>query len=326
MTQKTYIEAIHDAMWEEMDRLSTVIVLGEDIQEGGVFRATDGMLEKFGPQRVVDTPLAESSIVGVAIGMAQNGCVPVAEIQFADFAFPAFNQLVSEAARWRYRSNGGWSCPIVVRMPFGAGIRGAMYHSQSIEAMLAHVPGLKVVAPATVYDAKGMLKAAIRDPDPVIYFEHKKAYRLLREELPDEDYVVPIGPAVVRREGDILTVITYGLMVHETMEAAEELASEGIEATVLDVRTLAPLDRDAVIEAAKRTGKVLVVHEDNVTGGFGAEIAALVAEHAFDHLDTPIRRLASPDFPVMPFSGAIEDHWLPSREKIAVAMRELAAY
>jgi 2-oxoisovalerate dehydrogenase E1 component beta subunit len=302
-----------------------MVVLGEDIQEGGVFRATDGMLDRFGAQRVLDTPLAESSIVGVSIGMAQNGCVPVAEIQFADFAYPAFNQLISEAARWRYRSNGGWGCPIVVRIPFGAGIRGAMYHSQSIEALLAHVPGLKVVVPSTPHDAKGLLKAAIRDPDPVIFFEHKKAYRLLKEELPEDDYVVPIGPAELRREGGDLSVISFGLMAHECLEAAEELALEGIDATVLDLRTLAPLDRDAILDAARRTGKVLIVHEDNLTGGIGGEIAAIIAEHAFSDLDAPIRRLAAPDVPAMPFNGGMEDYCLPSKEKIAAAMRDLAA-
>ncbi len=325
MAIRTYLDAIHDALWEEMERLPTMVVLGEDIQEGGVFRATDGMLDRFGAQRVLDTPLAESSIVGVSIGMAQNGCVPVAEIQFADFAYPAFNQLISEAARWRYRSNGGWGCPIVVRIPFGAGIRGAMYHSQSIEALLAHVPGLKVVVPSTPHDAKGLLKAAIRDPDPVIYFEHKKAYRLLKEELPEGDYVVPIGPAELRREGGDLTVISFGLMAHECLEAAEELAPEGIDATVLDLRTLAPLDRDAILDAARRTGKVLIVHEDNLTGGIGGEIAAIIAEHAFSDLDAPIRRLAAPDVPAMPFNGGMEDYCLPSKEKIAAAMRDLAA-
>ncbi len=326
MALRTYLDAIHDALWEEMERLPAMIILGEDIQEGGVFRATDGMLDRFGPQRVLDTPLAESSIVGVSIGMAQNGCVPVAEIQFADFAYPAFNQLISEAARWRYRSNGGWGCPIVVRIPFGAGIRGALYHSQSIEALLAHVPGLKVVVPSTPYDAKGLLKAAIRDPDPGIYLEHKKAYRLLKEELPEGDYTVPIGPAQLRRDGADLTVIAFGLMVHECMEAAEALAQEGIDATVLDVRTLAPLDRDAILDAARRTGKVLIVYEDNLTGGIGAEIAAIIAEHAFNDLDAPIRRLAAPDIPAMPFNGGMEDYCLPSKEKIAVAMRDLAAY
>ena len=326
MAETTYIAAIHDALQEELARLPTMVVLGEDVQEGGVFRVTDGFVEEFGPGRILDTPLAESSIVGAAIGMAQNGVVPVAEIQFADFAFPAFNQLISEAARWRYRSDGGWGCPIVVRMPYGAGIQGALYHSQSLEAYLAHVPGLKVVAPSTPYDAKGLLKAAIRDPDPVIYFEHKRAYRLVRGEVPDEDYVVPIGPAALRREGADLTVISYGMMAHESLDAANELAAEGIEATVLDVRTLAPLDRGAILAAARATGKVLIVYEDNLTGGIGAEIAALIAEHAFDDLDAPVRRLASPDIPAMPFSKPVEDHWLPSRESIAAAMRELAAY
>jgi 2-oxoisovalerate dehydrogenase E1 component beta subunit len=326
MAEKAYIEAIHDALVEEMDRSPTMVVLGEDIQEGGVFRVTDGMLAKYGPQRVLDTPLAEASIVGISIGLATNGCVPVAEIQFADFAYLAFNQLISEAARWRYRSNNGWGCPIVVRVPFGAGIRGAMYHSQSIESMLAHVPGLKIVAPSTPHDAKGLLKAAIRDPDPVIYFEHKKAYRLIKDEVPDGDYTVPIGPAELRRDGDDLTVISYGLMAHECLQAAEELAADGIEATVLDLRTLAPLDRDAILDAAKRTGKVLIVHEDNLSVGIGAEVAATIVEHAFDDLDSPIRRLTAPDVPAMPFNAAGEDFCMPSREKIAAAMRELAAY
>ena len=326
MPEKSYIEAIHDALTEEMDRLPTMVVLGEDIQEGGVFRVTDGMLGRYGGQRVIDTPLAEACIVGVSIGLATNGCFPVAEIQFADFAYLAFNQLISEAAKWRYRSNNGWGCAIVVRVPFGAGIRGAMYHSQSIEAMLAHVPGLKVVAPSTPYDAKGMLKAAIRDPDPVVYFEHKKAYRLLKGDVPDDDFVVPIGPAALRREGNDVTVISYGLMAHECLQAAEQLAGDGIEATVLDLRTLAPLDRDAILDAARRTGKVLIVHEDNLTGGIGGEVAAIIAEHAFDDLDAPIRRLAAPDVPAMPFNAAGEDFCMPSREKIMTAMRELAAY
>jgi 2-oxoisovalerate dehydrogenase E1 component beta subunit len=326
MAERSYLEAIQEALTEEMERLPTMLVLGEDVQSGGVFRVTDGLAERFGPARVLDTPLAESTIVGAAIGLATNGCVPVAEIQFADFAFPAFNQLISEAARWRYRSNGAWGCPIVVRMPFGAGVRGALYHSQSIEAMLAHVPGLKIVVPSTPYDAKGLLKAAIRDPDPVIYFEHKKAYRLLRGDLPDDDYTVPIGPAAERRNGGDLTVISYGLMAHESLAAAEELAGEGIDATVLDLRTLAPLDHDAILDAARRTGKVLIVHEDTRTLGVGGEVAAIIAEDAFEDLDAPIRRLAAPDIPAMPYSEQVEDFWLPSRDSIKSAMRELHAY
>lgn len=326
MAERTYLEAIREALTEEMERLPTMLVLGEDVQSGGVFRVTDGLAERFGPVRVLDTPLAESTIVGAAIGLATNGCVPVAEIQFADFAFPAFNQLISEAARWRYRSNGAWGCPIVVRMPFGAGVRGALYHSQSIEAMLAHVPGLKIVVPSTPYDAKGLLKAAIRDPDPVIYFEHKKAYRLLQGDVPEDDYTVPIGPAAERRSGGDLTVISYGLMAHESLAAAEELASEGIDATVLDLRTLAPLDHEAILDVARRTGKVLIVHEDTRTLGIGGEVAAIIAEDAFDYLDAPIRRLAAPDIPAMPFSEQVEDFWLPSRDSIKSAMRELHAY
>jgi 2-oxoisovalerate dehydrogenase E1 component beta subunit len=326
MASKTYVEAIREGLLDELEREQNMVVLGEDIQEGGVFRVTDGMLEKYGAARILDTPLAESSIVGVAIGLAINGCVPVAEIQFADFAYPAFNQLISEAAKWRYRSNNGWGCPIVVRAPYGAGIRGAMYHSQSIEALLSHVPGLKVVAPSTPADAKGLLKAAVRDPDPVVYFEHKKAYRMVKGDVPDDDFIVPIGEAALRREGDDITVISYGVMAHECVQAAEELAGEGLDATVLDLRTLAPLDRTATLEAAKRTGKVLIVHEDNLSGGIGAEVAALIVEHAFDYLDAPIRRLASPDVPAMPFNEGMEEYCLPSREKIAAAMRELAAY
>ncbi len=326
MADKTYIDAIHDALFEEMEHRDTMIVLGEDIQEGGVLRATDGLFERFGGQRVLDTPLAESSIVGIAIGMAQNGCVPVAEIQFADFAYPAFNQLISEAAKWRYRSNGTAGCPIVVRMPYGAGIRGAMYHSQSIEALLAHVPGLKVVAPSTPGDAKALLKAAIADPDPVMYFEHKKAYRMLKEDI-DTALDVRIGEAALRRTGDDITVISYGLMAHECLQAAEELAATGeVDATVLDLRTLSPLDRTAILDAASRTGKVLIVHEDNVTGGIGAEVAALIAEHAFGALDAPVRRLAAPDVPAMPFNAGMEEFCLPSRETIAAAMRDLARY
>jgi 2-oxoisovalerate dehydrogenase E1 component beta subunit len=326
MADKTYIDAIHDALFEEMEQRETMVVLGEDIQEGGVFRATDGLFERFGAQRVLDTPLAESSIVGIAIGMAQNGCVPVVEIQFADFAYPAFNQLISEAAKWRYRSNGRFGCPIVVRMPYGAGIRGAMYHSQSIEALLAHVPGLKVVAPSTPGDAKALLKAAIADPDPVMYFEHKKAYRMLKDDIGGAPEV-RIGEAALRRTGDDITVISYGLMAYECLQAAEELAQAGeVDATVLDLRTLSPLDRTAILDAAARTGKVLIVHEDNVTGGIGAEVAALIAEHAFDALDAPVRRLAAPDVPAMPFNAGMEEFCLPSRETIAVAMRDLARY
>jgi 2-oxoisovalerate dehydrogenase E1 component beta subunit len=327
MAVKQYIEAIREALDEEMAVDSGVLVMGEDVQEGGVFRATEGLLEKYGPGRVIDMPLAESSIVGIAIGAAFNGMRPVAEIQFADFIHPAMNQIISEAARIHYRSNGTFSCPIVIRASFGGGIHGGLHHSQSLEALFFHVPGLKIVIPSTPADAKGLLRAAIRDEDPVIYFEHKRAYRLLKDDVPDGDYTTPIGPAEVRREGDDVTVFAYGLMVHETLNAAQRLSQEdGIEACVVDLRTLAPLDRDAILEGARRTGKVLIVHEDNLTGGVGAEVAALIAEHAFESLDGPIMRLAAPDVPAFPFAAPLEEFCLPNAEKIADAIRRLAAY
>jgi 2-oxoisovalerate dehydrogenase E1 component beta subunit len=327
MAVKQYIEAIRDALDEEMAADSRVLVMGEDVQQGGVFRATEGLLEKYGPGRVIDTPLAESSIVGIAIGAAFNGMRPVAEIQFADFIHPAMNQIISEAARIRYRSNGAFSCPIVVRAPFGGGIRGGLHHSQSVEALFFHVPGLKIVVPSTPADAKGLLRAAIRDDDPVLYFEHKRAYRLLKDEVPDGDYTVPIGSAEVRREGDDVTVFTYGFMVHEALTAAQRLSeAEGIEACVVDLRSLAPLDREVILEGTRRTGKALIVHEDNLTGGVGAEVAAIIAQDAFESLDGPIMRLAAPDVPAFPYAAPLEDFCLPNAEKIADAVRRLAAY
>ena len=325
MTLKQYAEAIHDTLDEEMGADERVFVLGEDVQQG-VFRITEGLVGKYGAQRVIDMPLAESAIVGVAIGAALNGMRPVAEIQFADFIFPAVNQLVSEAARIRYRSDGGWGCPIVVRAPFGGGISGALYHSQSVEALFFHVPGLKIVVPSTASDAAGLLRSAIRDEDPVLYFEHKRAYRLIKDDVPEGDHTVPIGRAEVRREGDDLTVFTYGFMVHETLQAAEALSGDGIEAHVVDLRTLQPLDRAAILEGARRTGKILIVHEDNLTGGVGAEVAAIIAQEAFESLDGPIMRLAAPDVPSFPYNKDLEDYCLPNAEKIAAAMRQLAAY
>ena len=327
MPTRTVLEAIRDGLHEEMQDDERVFVLGEDVEEGGVFRVTEGLLDKFGAERVMDTPLAESSIVGVAIGAALNGLLPVAEIQFADFILPAVNQIISEAAKLRYRSAGDFTCPLVIRAPYGGGIRGGLYHSQSMEALFAHVPGLKVVLPATPYDYKGMLKAAIRDPDPVLFFEHKKTYHLIRGEVPERDYTVPLGKAEVRRRGDDLTVFTYGLMLHYTLEAAEKLArEEGIEATVVDLRCLLPLDRRAIIEEAQATGKILIVHEDNLTGGVGAEVAATIAQAAFEYLDAPITRLAGPDVPAIPYAQPLEDWYMLNPEKIAVAMRQLAKY
>jgi 2-oxoisovalerate dehydrogenase E1 component beta subunit len=327
MPTRSVLEAIRDALHEEMQDDERVFVLGEDVEEGGVFRATDGLLQKFGQERVMDTPLAESSIVGVAIGSALNGLLPVAEIQFSDFILPAMNQIISEAAKLRYRTAGDFSCPIVIRSPYGGGIRGGLYHSQSMETLFTHQPGLKVICPATPYDYKGLLKAAIRDPDPVLFFEHKKTYHLIKGEVPDRDYTVPIGKAEVRRRGDDLTVFSYGLALHYCLDAAEKLArEEGIESTVVDLRTLQPLDRETILEEAKATGKILIVHEDNLTCGVGAEIAATIAQAAFEYLDAPIMRLAGPDVPAVPYAQNLEDWYMLNPDKIAAAIKQLAAY
>jgi len=324
---KTLIEGVREALMEEMERDARVWVLGEDVgRKGGVFLATEGLYGRFGEARVLDTPLAESCIVGVAIGAALNGPLPVAEIQFADFIHPAFDQIVSEAARIRYRSNGDFSCPIVIRAPYGGGVHGGLYHSQSVEAFYAHVPGLKVVMPSTPEDAKGLLKSAVRDPDPVMYFEHKKTYRLIKGEIPDGDYLTPIGPAAVRRSGSNLSVFAWGLMVHYCLEAAERLAGEGVSVEVVDLRTLRPLDTRAILASVEKTGRALVVYEDNLTGGFGAEIAAVIANEGFEFLDAPVVRVAAPDVPGMPFNKPQEDAYMPNPEKIAAAMRKLAAY
>ena len=324
----SYIEAINEAMREEMQRDENVFVLGEDVgKKGGVFRATDGLYDEFGEDRVLDTPLAESAIAGVAVGAAMYGMKPIAEMQFADFILPAVNQIISEAAKMRYRSNNDWSCPLVVRAPFGGGVHGGLYHSQSVEAIFANQPGLKIVVPSNPADAKGLLKAAIRDPDPVLYFEHKKAYRLLKGEVPNEDYVVPIGKADVKRSGDDLTVITYGLMVDQTLKVAEQLQEEqDISVHVLDLRTIYPLDQEAIIEAASKTGKVLLITEDNKEGSIIGEVSAIIAEHALFDLDAPIMRLAGPDTPAMPFSPVLEKHFLINPDKVEKAMRELAEF
>ena len=327
MAVRTFIEAIREGLRDEMRRDAAVIVLGEAVgKKGGVFFATDGLWAEFGDDRVIDTPLTESMIAGVSIGAAANGLRPVAEIQFADFIFPALNQLIQEAARIRYRSNGTYGCPITIRAPYGAGVHGALYHSQSVEAFFAHVPGLKVVIPSTPYDAKGLLRSAIRDPDPVIFLEHKKMYRSVRGEVPDGEYAVPLGRATVTREGSRLTLVAYGLMVHYALDAAARVAGEGIETEVVDLRTIRPLDATTVLASVRKTGKCLVVHEDNRFGGFGAEIAALVAEEAFDYLDGPVTRLAGPESPAVPYASVLEDAFLITPEKIAGAIRTLAAY
>lgn len=323
----SYIDAITMALKEEMERDDKVFILGEDVgKKGGVFKATAGLYDEFGEDRVLDTPLAESAIAGVGIGAAMYGYRPVAEMQFADFIMPAVNQIISEASRIRYRSNNDWSCPIVIRAPFGGGVHGALYHSQSVEKVFFGQPGLKIVVPSSPYDAKGLLKAAIRDNDPVLFFEHKRAYRLLKGEVPETDYIVPIGEANVVREGDDITVITYGLAVQFAQQAAERLTAEGVEAHILDLRTIYPLDQEAIIEATKKTGKVLLVTEDNKQGSIISEVAAIISEHCLFDLDAPIARLAGPDTPAMPFAPTMEKHFMINPDKVADAMKELAEF
>ncbi len=327
MALKTFIESIRETLADEMRRDETVIVLGEDVgKKGGVFLATDGLWGEFGDDRVIDTPLTESMIVGASIGAAVNGLRPVAEIQFADFIHPAFNQLVSEAARMRYRSNNAIGVPMTVRAPYGGGVHGALYHSQSVEAFYTHVPGLKVVIPSTPYDAAGLLRSSIRDDDPVLFFEHKKMYRSVRGDVPAGDYTVPLGKAQVTHPGTQVTVIAYGLMAHYALEAADTVAEDGISVEVVDLRTLRPLDKETVLDSVRKTGKCLIVYEDNRFGGYGAEIAAIVAEEAFDYLDGPITRIAGPDVPGVPYNHVLEEWFMVSPEKIAAGIRKLAAY
>lgn len=311
MTEKNVVTAIRDALHDEMAADERVVLLGEDVgARGGVFRISDGWMAEFGEDRVIDTPLAESGIVGIAIGMALHGLLPVAEIQFADFIHPAFDQIVSEAARIRYRSNGDFGVPLVIRAPCGGGIHGALYHSQSIEAFYAHVPGLKVVMPATPADAVGLLHAAIRDPDPVLYLEHKKAYRAVKGDVPDGAFEVPIGSADVKREGSDLSVVTYGYELHRCLEAAQRLKEdEGISVEVVDVRSIAPLDVETILSSVRKTSRAMVVHEDNRSFGAGAEIAATIAEQAMFDLDAPIVRVGGPDIPAMPFAAPLEHYY-----------------
>ncbi|MGP4074341.1 alpha-ketoacid dehydrogenase subunit beta [Halobacillus sp. K22] len=323
----SYIQAVTQALREEMKRDDKVFVLGEDVgKRGGVFRATDGLYDEFGEDRVLDTPLAESAIAGVGIGAAMYGMRPVAEMQFADFIMPAVNQIISEAAKTRYRSNNDWSVPMTIRAPYGGGVHGALYHSQSVEAVFANQPGLKIVMPSTPYDVKGLLKASIRDNDPVLFFEHKRAYRLIKGEVPDEDYTLPIGKADVKREGSDITVITYGLCVHFALQAAEKLAEEGIDAHILDLRTVYPLDKEGIIEAASKTGKVLLVTEDNKEGGIISEVSAIISENCLFDLDAPVQRLAGPDIPSMPYAPTMEKFFMMNPDKVEKAMRDLAEF
>jgi 2-oxoisovalerate dehydrogenase E1 component beta subunit len=320
----TYLEAIREGLWEEMERDPNVLLIGEDIGTyGGAFKVTAGFLDRFGEKRVVDTPISESAIVGASIGAGLMGLRPVAEMQFSDFITCAFDQIVNFAAKCRYRWQA--SVPIVVRSPSGGGIHGGPFHSQNPEMWFVHTPGLKVVAPATAYDAKGLIKSAIRDNDPVLFFEHKGLYRRIREDLPESEYTVPLGKAKVARKGRDLSIITYGAMVWTALEAAEALAEEGIDIEVLDLRTLAPLDRDAVCETARKTSKVLLLHEDTQTGGLAGELAATLTERVWDYLDGPIVRVTAPDTPV-PFSAPLEEAFLPNAPKVIEKARWLHRY
>ncbi len=324
MPEITMLEAIRAALFEEMERDPAVVALGEDIGVyGGAFKATEGLLAKFGPERVIDTPISETAIVGAACGMSYLGLRPVVEMQFIDFIACCFNQVTNFVAKSHYR--WGAPVPMVVRGPSGGGVHGGPFHSANPEMYFVHTPGLKVVYPSTAYDAKGLLKSAIRDNNPVLFFEHKFLYRRLKEELPSEDYTVPLGKAVVRREGKDLTILSYAAMMLPTLDAAQQLLSEGIEAEVIDLRTLLPLDRDAILASVKKTNKLLIVHEDTRTGGIAGEIAAIVCESAFTDLDGPITRVTALDTPV-PYSPPLEERFLPNAEKVAAAARELAKY
>jgi 2-oxoisovalerate dehydrogenase E1 component beta subunit len=327
MTEKNVVSAIHDTLMDEMKRDDRVVVLGEDVgARGGVFRVTMGFVDEFGEERVIDTPLDECLIAGVAIGLALDDLRPVAEMQFADFIFPGFQQIVQEAARIRYRSNGDFGVPMVIRAPYGGGVHGALYHSQSIEAFFAHVPGLKVVVPSTPYDAKGMLIQAIEDPDPVLYLEHKKTYRLIKGEVPDERYTVEFGKAAVRREGSDLTCISYGLMHHYCVEAAERLAQDGIEAEIIDLRSIYPMDTETVLASVSKTGKAMIVYEDNKFLGVGAEVAAQISENVLFDLDAPVVRLGGAHIPAMPYAPTLEKWFLPDVDRIEQHMRKLAEF
>ncbi len=324
MTSETLLQAVTDAMRTEMDRDEDVVVLGEDVgSDGGVFRATEGLLKQFGPSRVMDTPLNESGILGVAAGMAMYGLRPVAEIQFMDFIYPGFDQIVSEISKIRYRSGGTFSVPMVIRTPYGGGIKGGLYHSQSTEAFFTHLPGLKVVTPATPYDAKGLLIASIRDPDPVLFLEPKKIYRSFKEEVPEGDYTVDIGKAKISRKGSDVTIVSYGASLHASLQAAALAEKEGISVEVIDLRTLVPVDVQTVVESVRRTGRLIIVNEATKFSSFAAEISALVAERAIDSLSAPIFRVSGFD---TPFNYTWESIYLPDTERILEYIRKSAGY
>jgi 2-oxoisovalerate dehydrogenase E1 component beta subunit len=324
MSLTTYVEAIRQGIWEEMTRDERVFILGEDVGTyGGAFKVTAGMLDHFGPERVLDTPISESAIVGAAIGAAYMGMRPIVEMQFIDFISCAFDQITNFAAKSRYRWEAG--VPIVVRGPSGGGVHGGPFHSQNPEMYFVHTPGLKVVAPATAYDAKGLIKSAVRDEDPVLYLEHKYLYRRIKEQLPPEEILVPIGKAAIRRRGRDVTVLTYGAMLYVVLEAAVELAKEGVELEIIDLRSLLPLDKETILESVKKNSKVIIVHEDTRTGGIAGEITAIISEEAFDYLDGPVLRVTAPDTPV-PYSPPLEEFFLPQVADVLNTARKLAAY
>ncbi len=324
MGQTTYLDAIRQGIWEEMERDPRVFILGEDVGTyGGAFKLTAGMLEHFGSSRVVDTPISESAIVGAAIGAAYMGLRPIAEMQFIDFISCAFDQITNVAAKSRYRWGAG--VPVVIRGPSGGGVHGGPFHSQNPEMYFFHTPGLKIVAPATAYDAKGLIKAAIRDEDPVVYLEHKFLYRRIKENLPEGDYVVPIGKAAIRRPGHGLTVLTYGAMVYIALEAARELIKENIDLEIVDLRSLLPLDKEIILESVRQNGKVFILHEDTRTGGIAGELTAMICEGAFEYLDGPVLRVTAPDTPV-PYSPPLEEFFIPKVSDVLNMARNLAAY
>jgi 2-oxoisovalerate dehydrogenase E1 component beta subunit len=321
------VEAVRATLYEALKSDERTLILGEDVgARGNVFLITKDFVGEFGERRVIDTPIAEASIVGIAVGMAMEGLRPIAEIQFADFIYPAFNQIVGEAAKIRYRSNGEYTCPIVIRTPYGGGVRGALSHSVSVEALFYHVPGLKIVAPSFPADVKGLLNAAIDDPDPVLFLEHKKTYRLIKGEVPNGHYTIPLGKANVLKEGSQLSVVSYGLYVHWALEAAKQLEQDGISVEVIDLRSIRPMDKTAILNSVEKTRKLLIVHEDNKFGGIGAEISAMVAEEALFSLDAPIRRHCGPDVPAMGYALPLEEEFMSSPAEMADAMREMVKF
>jgi len=328
MALTTYIDAITQALREEMQRDGKVFIIGEDVGVmGGVFKATKGLYEEFGPDRVIDSPLAEGIIISSSIGAALAGMKPCPEIQFSDFITPAMDAITQQAAKLRYRSAGTQTCPITLRVCYGGGVGGGLYHSQTNTTWFAHEPGLVVLAPGTVYDAKGMLKAAIRDDNPVVYFEHKKLYRSIKEDIPDEEFVADLYKAAVRREGKDITAVSYGYTLQLTLQAAEKMKEDhGVEVEVVDLRVLNPLDRDTVLASVAKTNRCVIVHEDHRTLGIGAEISAILAEEAFDCLDAPIVRVTAPDVPAIPFSAPLEKFYMPSVEKIVTALERTVEY